>query len=99
MNEPVKPGVNKAADSIQQRLTDYACSFNHDDLSPEGIHSAKGRIIDTLGALIAGFFGEPCRIARNLAAQMPNPDGATVIGTGMKTTPAVAALVNGIVGR
>src|ERR1700675_3770205 len=99
MNEPVKPGVNKAADSIQQRLTDYACSFNHDDLSPEGIHSAKGRIIDTLGALIAGFFGEPCRIARNLAAQMPNPDGATLLGTRMKTTPDMAAFVNATTAR
>src|SRR6202030_3988115 len=85
--------------SIQQRLTDYACGLNYDALSPEAIHAARVRIIDTLGALIGGFFGEPCQIARNLAAQMPDPDGATVIGTRMKTTPDMAAFVNGTTAR
>ena len=99
MNKPVEHSVNKAVDSIQQRLTSYACGLNYDGLSPEAIHAAKVRIIDTLGALIGGFFGEPCRIARNLAAQMPNPGGATVIGTRMKTTPDMAAFVNATTAR
>src|SRR3990172_5570407 len=91
MNEPV--------DSIQQRLTSYACDLNYDGLSPEAIHVAKVRVIDNLGAPIGGFFGEPCRIARDLAAQMPNPDGATVIGTRMKTTPDMAAFANATTAR
>ena len=62
--------MNKSVDSIQQRLTSYACGLKYDDLSPEAIHAANAHIIDTLGALIGGFFGEPCRIARNLAAQI-----------------------------
>ena len=92
-------GVNKAVDSIQARLTDYACDLTYADLSPEAIHGAKARIIDTLGALVAGFFGEPCRIARDLAAQMPCDNGATVMGTRMKTTLDMAAFVNGIMAR
>ena len=99
MNKPAESSVQKAVDSIQQRITDYACGLNFDDLSPEATHAAKLRIIDTLGALMGGFFGEPCRIARNLAAQMPNPDGATVIGTRMKTTPDMAAFANATAGR
>ena len=91
--------VNKAVDSIQKRLTDYACALTYADLSPEAIHGAKARIIDTLGALVAGFFGEPCRIAGNLAAQMPNPNGATVIGTRLKTALDMAAFVNGLTAR
>ena len=83
-------------DSIQQRLTDYAFSFTYEDIPPEVIHAVKVRVIDTLGVLIGGFFGESCRIARNLAARMPNADGATVIGTRMKTTPDMAAFVNAI---
>jgi 2-methylcitrate dehydratase PrpD len=74
MNKPVGQRVNKAADSIQQRLTSYACDLNYDDLSSDAINAARGRIIDTLGALIGGFHGEPCHIARNLAAQIPKPD-------------------------
>ncbi len=94
MTEPVQR-VTKAVDSIQQRLTDYAFGLTYDGLSPDAIHGAKVRVIDTLGALIGGFFSEPCRIARNLAALMPDPAGATVIGTRMKTMPDMAAFANG----
>ena len=99
MNKPVEHSVQKTVDSVQQRLTDYACDLNYDSLVPEAIHAAKVRVIDTLGALIGGFFGESCHIARNFAAQFPYPDGATVIGTRMKTTPDVAAFVNGTTAR
>ena len=99
MDKPAEHSVSKAVDSIQQRLTSYACDLNCDRLSPEAIHTAKVRVIDTLGALIGGFFGEPCSIARNLAARMPDPDGVTVIGTRMKTTPDMAAFVNATTAR
>ena len=99
MDKPVEHTVVKAIDSIQQCLTDYACGLNYEGLSPEAIHACKVRVIDTLGALIGGFFGEPCRIARKLAAQMPNPNGATIIGTRMKTTPDIAAFVNATTAR
>ena len=98
MNNPVEHSAKKAVDSIQQSITDYACGLNFEALSPEAIHAAKVRIIDSLGALIGGFFGEPCHIVRNLAAQMPNPNGATVIGTRMKTTPDMAAFANAVTG-
>ncbi|MBI4191677.1 MAG: MmgE/PrpD family protein [Betaproteobacteria bacterium] len=99
MNKPAEHGVERAVDSLQQHLTSYACALNYDGLSSEAIHVGKVRIIDTLGVLIGGFFDEPCRIARNLAAQMPNAGGATVIGTRMKTTPDMAAFVNATTAR
>jgi 2-methylcitrate dehydratase len=84
------------SDGAQQRLADYADDLRFENLTPDAIHAAKVRLIDTLGVLIGGFSGEPCRIARALAAEMPQPDrGATVIGTRLKTTPDMAAFVNG----
>jgi 2-methylcitrate dehydratase len=88
-------GTDKAVDSLQQRLTRYASGFSYERLTPEAAHAAKVRIIDTLGALMSGFSGEPCRIARSVAARMPQVDGATVIGTRLVTTPDMAAFVNG----
>src|SRR2546423_1623264 len=88
--------MNEMIDTIQQRLTSYAYDLTYDSLPPEVVHAAKVRVIDTLGVLIGGFFGEPCRIARQLAARTPNPHGATVIGTRMKTTPDIAAFVNAV---
>src|SRR5688500_1337064 len=91
--------VKKAVDSIQKRLTDYACSLNYDDLTPQAVHAAKVRVIDACRALFGGFFGAPCFIARDLAARLPDPNGATVIGTRMKTTSGLAAFVNGTTAR
>ncbi len=99
MNKPQENGVKKAVDSIQERLTHYACELDYADLSAEAIQAAKIRIIDTLGVLMCAFFEEPGRIARNLAAEMPDPNGATVIGTRLKTTPDMAAFVNGTTQR
>src|ERR1700743_1061702 len=81
-------------DSIQQRLTAYAGELAYEDLPPEVVHAAKGRIIDTLGALICGFPGEPCETARTVAAQLPVVGGASIIGTQIRTTPDLAAFVN-----
>jgi len=98
MSEPAKH-VGKAVDAIQQRLTEYASEFRYDALTPEAIHAAKVRVIDTLGCLTGAFFGEPGSVARNLAAGLPQPDGATVIGTRMKTLPDIAAFVNATTAR
>ncbi|MBI4191066.1 MAG: MmgE/PrpD family protein [Betaproteobacteria bacterium] len=99
MNKPMEYHVDKAVDTIQKRLADYACDLDYASLSPEAVHATKVRVIDTLGALIGAFFAEPCRITRDLAAQMPGNDGSTVIGTRMKTTPDMAAFANATASR
>ena len=97
MSKPIQG--SKAVDSVQQRFADYTKNLSYSDLSPEAIHSAKLRTIDSLGVLIAGFFGVPARTARNVAAAMPSSRGATIIGTRMKTTPDMAAFVNATTAR
>ena len=51
--------MNKAADTLQERLTSYACGLSYDGLSPEAIHATKVRVIDTLGALIGVSMASP----------------------------------------
>ena len=99
MKDAGHPSGNRAIDSTQERLTRYACDLTYNGITEEAVHAAKVRVIDTLGALVAGFFSEPARIARNLAAQMADSSGATVIGTRLKTTPDMAAFVNGTTQR
>ncbi len=86
-------------DGIQQRLTDYALGLGYDALTPEASHAATVRVIDTLAALAGGFDGEACRVARRMAARLPDADGATVVGTLIKTTPDLAAFVNATAAR
>jgi 2-methylcitrate dehydratase len=87
------------ADTIQAQLSGYAARLRYEDLDAQTIHAAKVRTIDTLGALIGGFDGEPCRTAREVAARMPQPRGASVIGTRLITAPDIAAFVNGTTAR
>ena len=48
----------KPVDRIQPQLGGYAAQLRYEDLDAETVHAAKVRVIDTLGALIGGFFGE-----------------------------------------
>jgi 2-methylcitrate dehydratase len=65
-------------DRIQSQLSGYAASLAYERLDEQTVHAAKVRVIDTFGALVGGFAGDPCRIAREVAAQMPNPGGASI---------------------
>ena len=98
MNKATEIGI-KQADAIQSQLSGYAARLRYEDLDRDTVHAAKVRVIDTLGALIGGFFGEASLAARDVAARMPQPAGATVIGTRLTTSPDVAAFVNGTTAR
>jgi len=91
--------AHNVIDTLQQRLTGYAAGLAYTALPAEVVHAAKVRVIDTLGALIGGFDGEPCRIARKMAARTPDTAGATLFGTSIRTTPDLAAFVNGTTAR
>ncbi|MCC7486294.1 MAG: MmgE/PrpD family protein [Burkholderiales bacterium] len=91
--------VHDALDSLQERLTDHTAGLRFEALPSEVVHAAKVRVIDTLAALAGGYDGEPCGIARRLAARMPDADGATITGTSMKTTLDMAAFVNATTAR
>jgi 2-methylcitrate dehydratase len=82
-------------DAAQARIAAYAHGLRFDALPEEVVHGAKVRLIDTLGVLMGGFPGEPCSIARSVAAAQPMANGATVIGTRMRTTAEMAGFVNG----
>ncbi len=99
MNKPVEHDVGRKVDRIQQQIVEYAGKLNYESLSSDAAHAAKVRVLDTFGALMGGFLDESSRIARQSAARSPSPDGATVIGTRMKTTPDTAAFVNATTSR
>ncbi|MPZ42464.1 MAG: hypothetical protein GEV05_03500 [Betaproteobacteria bacterium] len=96
-----EPGhtAERSEDRVQSFLTRYASELRYEDLPAEAVHAAKVRIIDTLGALIAGFDGAPCRLARQVAADMQQANGATLLGTRKKTSLDMAAFVNATAAR
>ena len=91
--------VDRKTDALQRRLTDYAAALGYDALTPAAAHAARVRVIDTLAALAGGYDGEACAIARRLAARVPDPAGATILGTAIKATPEMAAFANATAAR
>lgn len=87
------------ADAVREQLVTEALGLTFDQLDEETVHAAVVRFVDTVGALLGGFDGEPCQIARNLAAEYRTTSGATVLGTELRTAPDLAAFANSTAAR
>jgi 2-methylcitrate dehydratase len=85
--------------TIVETLTDYALSLRFEDLPPGVVHQAKRLLVDTLGCAIGGFAGEPSVVARALAESVSSRQPATVLGTGVETSPDLATFANGVMIR
>jgi 2-methylcitrate dehydratase len=81
-------------DKITDYLSSYATSLKFSDLPQEVVEKTKRVIIDTLGCALGGYTSVPSKIARAMA-EVTCARPATVIGSGQKTTPDLAAFANG----
>ena len=86
-------------DGTTKRLAAYACGLTYDDLPAATVHKAKRRIIDALGCAMAAYDAEPAMALRAMAAMDSSMTPATLLGSGMQTTPAAAAFANGVMVR
>ncbi len=86
-------------DRTVDKISTYAASLTYSDLTPEAIHAVKRSLIDSIGCALGAFAAEPVKIARRLAARVSSSMPASVLGTFMKTSPEMAAFVNGIMVR
>ncbi len=85
---------------LAERLANYALNLKYEDIPQEAIQEAKRRIIDSLGCAMGAIDSDPARISRELAKTVSvTGHGSTVIGTGHRTTPDLAAFANGILFR
>lgn len=89
----------RETDELQERIADLACGLRFEMLLKEDADAAIVRVADTFAALAAGFDSPTARRARDFAVTRPSPGGATVIGTGAKVTPEMAAFVNATTSR
>ena len=85
--------------SLAEKIADFACNTIYEDLSPESIHEAKRRLIDTLGCAMGSWLSDPVKIARRLAMLCSSDFGGRVVGTGYRATPDMAAFANGVMFR
>jgi 2-methylcitrate dehydratase len=87
------------ADRILQHLCDYALKLSYRDLPRPVIRRTKDIILDTVGCALGGAGSPPARIARAAASEITSVIPSTVLVSGQKTSPDLAAFANGVMIR
>src|SRR3954469_4195443 len=87
-----------AAQTLAERLAKYATKLTFDRLTPEAIHEAKRRFIDSFGTAVGAMDAEAYAIARRCALRVQSQPGASVLGGG-RSSPEWATFVNGLLIR
>ncbi|MBX7132135.1 MAG: MmgE/PrpD family protein [Fimbriimonadaceae bacterium] len=82
--------------SRAEQIAAYATGLPYSELTHEAVHATKDRIVDTIGAMLAGWLSEPAKIARDYASLHVSPTGASVVGVRGMYTPEVTAFANAI---
>ncbi|HLJ57226.1 MAG TPA: MmgE/PrpD family protein [Chthonomonadaceae bacterium] len=82
--------------NLAERLSEYAAGLRFEDLTDEAVHETKRRLLDSLGCAMGAYASEPAAIARRMALTSTSSLPATVIGTGAKSSPDLAAFSNGV---
>ena len=85
--------------TIAERLSSFSATLRYQDLPEEVVRQTKRMIIDTLGCAFGGYAGQPSKLARDLAATVSSTQPATVLGSGLTTSPDLAAFTNGVMIR
>jgi 2-methylcitrate dehydratase PrpD len=76
-------------------IAEFITGVQDSDIPDKIVHQAKRTLINLMAVSLAAAFDEPSAIlARRIEAEGSAP-GATVIGRGLRTSPASAALLNG----
>jgi 2-methylcitrate dehydratase len=87
------------ADRILNHLCEYALKLSYRDLPVEVIRRTKHIVTDTVGCALGGAESPPARIARAIAAETASASPSTVLISGQKTSPELAAFANGVMIR
>jgi 2-methylcitrate dehydratase len=86
-------------DRILNHLCDYALQLSYRDLPKEVIRRTKDIVLDTVGCALGGAGSPPAKIARAAASEITSASLSTVLVSGRKTSPDLAAFANGVMIR
>jgi 2-methylcitrate dehydratase len=87
-----------AAPPLAERLAKYAVGLTFEKLTPQAIHEAKRRFIDSFATAVGAMPAEAYTIARKCALRISGNPGASILGGG-RSSPEWAAFVNGLLIR
>jgi 2-methylcitrate dehydratase len=80
-------------------LAHYAANLKYEDLPDDVVRLAKRAILDTIGCAYGGYDAGPSKIAIKLAGDVSARQPATVLISGIKTSPDLAVFADGVMIR
>lgn len=81
--------------SATERLADFACGLSLERVPESTRNSARAAMLDAVACAIAGRDERVTRELRGFALEQGSHPRASLWGTGVRVSPALAALVNG----
>ncbi len=97
--EPVAGAAGNTQTPLAETLARYAAGLKYEDLPDDIVRLAKRTILDTIGCTFGGYTAGPSRIAIKLASDVSSKPGATVLLSGISTSPDLAVFANGVMIR
>jgi 2-methylcitrate dehydratase len=99
---PIVPALAQTGQgqiSLAETLARYATGLRYEDLPEDVIRIARRSILDTIGCAFGGYAAGPSKIAQKLAGDVSSRQPATVLFSGVKTSPDLAVFANGVMIR
>jgi 2-methylcitrate dehydratase len=93
------PAAGSGQASLAEVLARYATELNYEDLPDDVVRIAKRTILDTIGCAFGGYTAGPSKIAIKLAGDVTSKQAATVLVSGISTSPELAVFANGVMIR
>src|SRR6516225_10612066 len=84
---------------LAERLARYATGLRYEDLPEDIVRLAKRTILDTVGCAFGGYAAAPSKIALRLAGGVSAKQPATVLISGIETSPDLAVFADGVMIR
>ena len=96
---PAMAQTGQGRPTLAETLARYATELKYEDIPEDVIRIAKRSILDTIGCAFGGYGAGPSKIAVKLASDVSSKQPATILISGVKTSPDLAVFANGIMIR
>jgi 2-methylcitrate dehydratase len=83
-------------DFVSWTLAQWAVKMTYESLSPKAIHAAKLYLYDSFGCALGGSRQHDVQLFLDHARQLGGTETCTVFGSGFKTDPVMAAMLNAL---
>jgi 2-methylcitrate dehydratase len=91
--------ATNAQPALAETLARYAAELKYEDLPEDIVRLTKRTILDTIGCAYGGYSAGPSRIALKLAGDVSAKQPATVLCSGIGTSPDLAVFAGGVMIR